>query len=52
MEPIPDVPKLEFPIGKHPSPYQVIHDEVKALMPLAKSVASSSDSGNIVCDMV
>ena len=43
-ENLPDVPKLEFPLTKHPSTYQVIHDEVKALMPLAKSVASSSDS--------
>ena len=45
-EHLPTVPKLEFPITKHPSPYQRIHDEVKALMPLAKSVASSSDSGD------
>ena len=35
------VEHLEFPL---PSPYQRVHDEVKALMPMAKSVASSTDS--------
>ena len=35
------VEQLEFPLK---SPYQKVHDEVKALMPLAKSVASSTDS--------
>ena len=32
---------LDFPLS---SPYKKIHDEVKALMPLAQSVASSTDS--------
>ena len=50
-ENLPDVPKLDFSIDKHPSPYKVIHDEVKALMPLAKSVASSTNSEN-TCNMV
>ena len=35
------VERLDFPLK---SPYQKVHDEVKALMPLAKSVASSTDS--------
>ena len=35
------VEQLEFPLK---SPYQKVHDEVKALMQLAKSVASSTDS--------
>ena len=33
---LPSIEKLEFPI---PSPYTKVHDEVKALMPLASSVA-------------
>ena len=35
------VERLDFPVK---SPYQKVHDEVKALMPLAKSVGSSTDS--------
>ena len=35
------VERLDFPLS---SPYKKIHDEVKALMPLARSVALSTDS--------
>ena len=35
---------LDFPLSS--SPYQKVHDEVKALMPLARSVALSTDSDN------
>ena len=46
MDTLPSVERVEQPEFPLKSPYQKVHDEVKALMPLAKSIASSTDSNS------